>query len=200
MAGPLYSADDYKAALLTLLPRGRVWPKDPDVAQNAVMGGLAETFARLDGRAQSLLVDAFPPTTLELLPEWEASLGLPDPCEGPDQVLQQRRTQVVYRLVNTGGQSVAYFIGVLSRLGYENATITQFAPFRADVDCADRPLYGETWWSVWQINLPDLRVFEFCADISAADEPLISIANDSVFCVIDQTKPAHTTVFYTNNP
>ncbi len=196
MAAALFTAEDYKAALLALLPTGRVWPKDPDATQYAVLSGLAPTFERLDARAQTLLVDAFPASTLELLTEWEDSLGLPDPCEGEDQVLQQRRAQVVNRLVNAGGQSVAYFLAALARQGYPDATIQEFSPFRADIGVADAPLYEESWAHAWQITVPDLRVFYFSADISAADEPLLSIANSVIVCAIEAAKPAHTTVLY----
>jgi uncharacterized protein YmfQ (DUF2313 family) len=196
MAQPLYALDDYKAALRALLPRGRAWPRDPDSVQAAVINGLAPSFVRLDARAQGLLADAFPATTLELLPEWEASLGLPDQCEGPNQGLEQRRTQVVSRLVNTGGQSVGYYLGVIARLGYVGVTIDEFAPFRADRNTADSPLYDSSWWMVWRINIPDFRVFYFQADISAADEALLTIANDVILCVIPPLAPAHTTVIF----
>lgn len=196
MAQPRFTQADYKAALLSLLPTGRVWPKDPDAVQNDVLDGLAPTFVRLDARAQTLLVDAFPATALELLPEWEQTLGLPDDCEGDEQILQVRRAQVVNRLVNAGGQSVPYYLGVLERLGYTGATIQEFSPFRADVSSADTPLYEESWAHAWQITVPDLRVFYFSADISAADEPLLSIANNVIVCAIDALKPAHTTVLY----
>lgn len=160
------------------------------------MAGLAPALERLDARAQTLLVDAFPATALELLPEWEASLGLPDRCEGDSQVIQQRRIQVLARLVDSGGQSIGYFVGYLERLGYAGVTVDEFAPFRADVDAADRPLYGEGWAHTWRVNIPGLRVFYFAADVSAADEPLFSVANQVAVCVIDALKPAHTVVLY----
>lgn len=200
MADARFSPADYVAALLALLPRGRVWPKDPAATQNGVLQGLAPTYVRLDARAMTLLVDAFPATTVELLPEWEQSLGLPDPCEGADQGLEQRRAQVVTRLASAGGQSVAYFLEVLARLGYPDGSIEQYAPFRADRSVAETPLFGPEWAFAWRVNLPELRVFYFQADISAADEPLLVISNDVAVCVIDALKPAHTTVFYTTDP
>lgn len=200
MADALFPADAYKAQLLALLPRGRVWPKEAGGTQDATMAGLAPTFERLDARAQSLLVDVFPATTLELLPEWEASLGLPDACDGDDQTISQRVAHVVAKLVNAGGQSVAYFLQVLAGLGYPDASITQYAPFRADVDHADTPLYGLDWAFNWTVNLPSLSIFWFEADVSAADELLWSVSDGSVFCVIDDLRPAHTTVDFTNNP
>lgn len=198
MADPLYKAADYQAILKSLLPPGRVWPREPGTVQDLLMAGLAPTFERLDARAQTLLVDAFPGTTIELIPEWEETLGLPDLCEGEGQGIDQRRAQVINRLVNAGGQSVAYFLGVLSRLGYVDATITQYAPFRADVDHADAPLYHADYAFHWSINIPNLRVFYFKADNSTVGEALVIISDAAVFCVIDALRPAHTTVSYTS--
>jgi uncharacterized protein YmfQ (DUF2313 family) len=195
-----FSADDYTQALLALLPRGRAWPKDPGSIQYLTMAALALGLVRLDARAQALLVDAFPGTTLELLEQWEATLGLPDPCDGPDQTIDQRRGQVVNKLVSAGGQSIAYFLGVLARLGYPGAAITQYFPFRADIDAADRPLYADTWMFHWTINLPNLSVFWFEADRSSAGDPLYTVSDNAVTCIIDSLKPAHTTVDFTTNP
>lgn len=200
MASSLFTVQDYTGALLSLLPRGRVWPKDPDSAQAKLMAGLAPSFQRLDARAQTLLVDAFPATTTELLPEWESSLGLPDPCDGPGQTVDQRRAQVLNKFVSAGGQSVAYFVGVLTRLGYPDATITQYAPFRVGIDHVGFPIHGLEWAYHWTINLPNLSVFWFLVGISTVPGPLFSISDQAVFCVIDDLKPAHTTVDFTNNP
>jgi uncharacterized protein YmfQ (DUF2313 family) len=196
-----YSREDYAAQLLALLPTGRVWPKDPGSVQGQVATGLAPTFERLDQRAQQLLIEAFPGSTTELLAEWEATVGAPDPCAGEDQAVEQRRAYVVGKLVNAGGQSVAYFLGVLARLGYPDATITQYAPFRVGVDHADWPIYSEEWAHHWSINLPGVSVFYFSADVSVAGDPLTVIGEaDQVICVIDGLKPAHTTVSYTFDP
>lgn len=199
MAASLYSFADYKAALLALLPSGRAWPKAPGSEVEAVMAGLAPTLVRLDARAQTLLADAFPGSTVQLLPEWEETLGLPDPCEGESQGLEQRRAQVVTRFASGGGQSIAYFLGVLSRLGYTEASIEQYAPFRTDRSSVDAPLYGQDWIFAWRVNLPELRIFYFQADISAADEPLSVVSNDVAVCVLPTLKPAHTVLLFSND-
>lgn len=200
MAEALFPDEAYRDQLLALMPRGRVWPKAPGSPQHGLASGLAPTFGRLDARAQQLLFDAFPANTVELLLEWEWTLGLPDPCEGEDQTLEQRRAQVLARLTVGGGQSKAYYLQVLATLGYADASITEYAPFRADHSVANSPLYSEDWWYVWTINLPGLRAFYFEADISAAGEALLTVANDSVFCVIAAIKPAHTIALYTFDP
>lgn len=192
----LFPDDAYRDALLSLFPRGRVWPREPGSSQHMLASGLAPSFGRLDARAQQLLVDAFPATTVELLDEWEASLGLPDPCDGEGASAEQRRAQVLVKLFEGGGQSKAYYLAVLERLGYAGATIQEFAPFRADVSFADAPLYDDDWWHVWQITLPEFATYYFEADVSFAEDYLESYGNEAVFCVIAAIQPAHTLVLF----
>ena len=78
MLAPNYSANDFQAALQKLMPRGRVWPTSPDSIQAKTLYGLAGIFEKNSADAAALLKDAFPLTTIGLLPEWESTLGLPD--------------------------------------------------------------------------------------------------------------------------
>lgn len=197
MADALYSVEAYRDALIALLPRGRVWNDD---VQRLVMTAAARGFERFDARAQGLLFDAFPPNTLQLLPEWEVSLALPDPCEGEDQTTDQRRAQVLAKFCASGGQSIPYYRQVLDTLGYTNAEITEFAPFRVGRSRVGQPLYGSDWWYAWNINLPDVRTFLFRVGSSTVGQPLSTYSQTSVFCVIDVIKPAHTVVSYTFDP
>jgi uncharacterized protein YmfQ (DUF2313 family) len=187
---------DYREALLALLPRGRVWPKEPGSTHYRLMDGFAPTFERLDRRAQELLFDLFPANTVELLPEWEATLGLPDPCDGEEQTLEQRRNQVLIRLFEGGGQSKTYYLAVLARLGYEDAEIREYAPFRANASVANTPVYSEAWWFVWTVVLPNASVTYFRANASTANEPLFSLSAEAVFCTLAAIKPAHTVVLF----
>lgn len=179
MTDALYSSGEYQAALLALLPRGRVWPRDLDALQADFMAGLAPTFNRHDQRAQNLLVDAFPATAVELLPEWEESLGLPDPCAGPAATIEQRQAQVVARLTDNGGQSAAHFIDFAAKLGF-TITITYFAPFRIGHSRAGDPIYGESWIFAWQVNSPDVSL-----------QP-----NAVLECELRARAPAHTYVLF----
>lgn len=129
MAAPLFSSTDYVGALQALMPRGRVWPREPDALQTKVLAGLAKSYERHNERANSLLVDAFPTSTIELLPEWEASLGLPLAAAGPNPSIAARQTLVVARLIGAWGISVPDLQQYARLLGYE-VTVTQHAPFR----------------------------------------------------------------------
>lgn len=188
---PSFSRADFASALLGLLPRGRVWPKSPDSAQGRAVACFAPTFQRLSDRAVGLLEDAFPATAVGLLPEWEATLGLPDPCAGTSPTLQARRNQVVARLTNSGGQSIAFFESFAAGLGYA-VTVTQYAPFRCGQSACGQQLGGEDWFFTWAINAPLETITRFRVGSATVGEPLASWGNAVLECELTAVKPAHT--------
>ncbi|MEX3635944.1 YmfQ family protein [Paraburkholderia sp. BR14320] len=191
MSAPNYQAADFLSALQALMPRGLAWPRDPSAVMTRVMGCLTPTFARHAQRNNALLVDAFPATAVELLPEWESALGLPDPCAGPAPNLQSRQRQVVARFAGAGGQSIAYYISYAATLGYA-ITVTEFTPFRVGQQAMGAPLGTQDWAFTWQVNAPLLTLVYFRAGESSADEPLETFGNAVLSCELEAIKPAHT--------
>ncbi|SOE82102.1 Uncharacterized protein YmfQ in lambdoid prophage, DUF2313 family [Caballeronia arationis] len=195
MAAPVLLAANFLSAIQALLPRGVVWPRDQDAVQTKGLTGLAPTYERNTSRANYLLTDSFPATTYELLPEWEETLGLPDPCAGESPTIQARRAQVVARFANSGGQSAAYFIQFASNLGYE-VTIENFGPARAgQARCGD-PDYGQDWAFAWAVDLPLNTITYARAGQATAGEPLQSWGNDVLQCEFEAISPAHTIVIF----
>ncbi len=176
MAAPLFSVDDYVAALQALMPRGLAWPRDAGAAQTALLAGLAPSFHRVNADANQLLVDAFPATVDAMLPEWNATLGLPDLVgyTGDDLATQQR--QVVTALTDPGGQSAAYFIELAASLGL-TISISGYRPWTID-DPIDWPIYGTAWAHVWRVS----------ATAAGDYSPLHAL--------FERYKPAHTHIFW----
>lgn len=175
MAAPLFTTSDFVTALQNLLPRGRAWPRDLESLMAKTLTGLAPTYSRLAARDNQLIVEALPASTTELLPEWEETLGLPDPCAGPTPTIDERRAQVVARFSNTGGQSAAFFIAYALVLGY-TITITVYTPYTFGMPFG-LPMYGESWAFAWTVNAP-----------------LAAEANQVLACEFERLKPAHTIV------
>ncbi len=190
MAAPIYSQADYTAALQSLLPRGLVWPRDGASVQAQAISGFAQSFARSNGAASNLLVDAFPDTVVQLLPEWEATLGLPDPCAGAQPTLQARRAQVVARLSSIGGQSVAYYTALAATLGY-SITIQSFQPFRFGRTFGT-PLDGEDWAHAWQVTVAQYTINSFRLGTDTFGEPFASWGSTVLQCELQAAQPAHT--------
>jgi uncharacterized protein YmfQ (DUF2313 family) len=132
---------DFLAAVQALLPQGRAWSRDPAAKLTALLDGWARAYASVDARQSNLLIDAFPASTVELLPEWEATLGLPDPCLGQLPTIAQRQAQVLARIGAVGGQSIPYLIAFAAILGFA-VGIQEFAPFRAGVSHAGDSVNG----------------------------------------------------------
>lgn len=119
------TADQYRRQLSGLLPSGPAWDPElvPEIA--LVLSGVSQEFARLDARAVDLLNEMDPADVSELVPDWEAIMGLPDPCLGLNPAFEDRRLAVRRRLVEVGGQSISYFIDIAVSQGYPDATIIE---------------------------------------------------------------------------
>lgn len=186
-------AADHLAAAAALLPTGPVWPRHPGTTQEAVLTGLVAGLVRLRGRARALLGDAFPGGAVELLPEWEAAVGLPDPCTGPIATVQGRRAAVVGRLAARGGQSVPYLVAVAAGLGVP-VTIEEHAPARAGAATAGSPCASEAWAHALTVRAPEASVTLAAAGQTAAGEPLAEWGNAPLECALSRIRPAHTVI------
>ena len=186
---------DFATLLTNLAPTGDAWPTEPGSVFQQALLALAGSFARLNARANNLVVDAFPKTTLELLTEWEESLGLPDPCAGPEPTIALRQRSVVAQLTARGGQSVPYFISIAAALGAA-ITVTQFTALRCDDGAADDPCNDDAWQFAWQVNMPPTVVTEMDCDNAYADDPLATWGSPVVECVLRRYAPEHCTLLF----
>jgi uncharacterized protein YmfQ (DUF2313 family) len=193
----LKTVADYAAALTALLPTGRVWPRAAASVEQQAMAALAPTPQRAAASAQALMTDAFPTTAVDLLPEWEETLGLPDPCAGEDPTVALRQAQVAARFSAGGGQSIAFFADFAKTLGF-GISITQFAPSRFG-----RPFGGTfggpDWAFAWQVNAPQFTVATFNFGSGSFGDPFASWGNTVLQCELQRLSPAHTTLLFNYN-
>ena len=194
-------AADYAAQLRSLLPRGPIWNAEPTGNLAQLLLALADEFARIDGRADALLEEADPRTTLELLPDWEAVAGLPDGCTGAPEAIYERQVALHQKLTGLGGQSSADFTELAARLGYA-IDIEEHRAFAVG-DRINAPVNGEAWAFAWTVRVrPFEGVFEqadFLAFFRAGDpveRRLVGFGQIDVECVIRRAAPAHTTVLF----
>ena len=195
MSAPQYQASDFLTALQALMPRGLAWPRDPTSVMAQVLGTLAPTWARHTLANNTLLVDAFPATAVQLLTEWESALGLPDPCAGASPTLQGRQAQVVARFAGSGGQSVPYYISYAAALGYA-VTVTEYTPFRVGQQRMGAQLGTQDWAFAWQINAALKTFTNFRTGLSGMGEPLVSWGNTVLQCELAEVRPAHTILIF----
>ena len=189
----------YLSALLALLPRGRVWPRDPDSVLVRSLSGLAPVYERSDSQACNLLVDAFPSTAVQLLPEWESTLGLPDPCLGPAPTIAARQAVVVAKLTSRGGQSPAYFVRLAKELGFD-VTVQEYAPAHAGSARCGQPALGIAWAHAWSVTSALGPITTATCGVSHCGDPLRSWANVLLECQLRETEPAHARLFFLYSP
>lgn len=173
-----FSVTDYARAFRGLMPRGRAWPEDETSVFHRVLKGLSGIYARSDAAAVALLKDAFPVGTVDLLPEWEASLGLPDPCAGPSPTVEQRQAAVHARFISGGGQSRARFIEFAAALGF-TIEIEVYAPFIVDRSAVGEALADDAWSFAWGVRI-------LASDFGL--DPAVLI------CELEAIKPAESTI------
>jgi hypothetical protein len=112
--------------LASHFPIGRVWEKkfDPNSILGLVIRGLAYEWFLIESFFRNVIDELEINTTLQLLSDWETSVGLPDNTMPLGTTLQQRREYVIARLTNFGGiQTAAQYEAAAAVLGY-TVTVT----------------------------------------------------------------------------
>ena len=169
-----FTPADLAQVMADLMPVGWVWPRDPDSVQQRTLAGLAVEFARVYTRDCDLLSESYPCGALETITDWERVLGLPDPCTGPLETLQQRRAAICAKIAMYGGATLESIEDYLRTLGF-------------DVDIEEGP--GRFDFTVWTVA--DTPVW-FRAGQSACNESIRIWGNEMLECGIEYIKPAHT--------
>jgi uncharacterized protein YmfQ (DUF2313 family) len=193
------SSEAYQAALLQLLPPGAALPRDLDTVLSQVMLAIGDSLARFDARVDDLLREADPRYAVELLPEWEADFGLPDPCAGEQPTIALRQAQVVAQMTSPPlqwSQSIAAFQAMAAAIGVA-ITITEPQLWTCMSRCTD-PMYTHAagWDFAWYVNAPLIGGIEVFTCMDTCITPLRSWGNALLQCVIQRDAPPDTTVIF----
>ncbi len=186
---------DLAGLFLRLMPCGPVWPKLQGALQPQAVAALMPAYQRLIERDNNLLVDSFPSTAVESLPEWEYTLGLPDPCAGEDQTVAQRQAHVVARLTQSNGPSIPSLTAFAATLGYP-ITITEFAPARYGSHKIGQPIRGKAWAHAWRITTVSTNIVPARYGKHRIGEPYRTWGGTVLECEMDRLKPAHTVLTF----
>lgn len=187
------NAEEYLDILMKLLPPGQAYPRGREGVLPAVPAAMADEFALIDARVESLLDEADPRTTLEMLPDWERMLALPDECTGPLDTVEKRRQAIISLLTDIGGQSIPFYINYAAALGY-TITITEFRPFTCNTP-VDRGIYEESARYTWRVNAPATSITVATCQ-SPCSEPLRAWGNQLLECSISKKNRASRTVIF----
>lgn len=186
--------DRYRDLLIRLFPKGKLWQFNEGTENYKLLDAFGMELSRVDDRAEKLLKEQDPRTTIELLPEWEKEFGLPDECSVIGQDIAERRTNLVSKVLAQGGQSEAYFIDLFANQGI-TITISYREPSYVPMSI---PGYvtGNAYKYIWYVTIPDFQVDWFEAGDSADDYVGEYLSSSNVACLIEKYKPAHTKAVY----
>ena len=195
MAG-VRDAAQYQAQLRALLPAGPAWDPERVPEIESILAGVSQELARFDARAFDLISELDPASVSELVPEWEAVMGLPDPCLGDSPAFEDRRLAVRQRLTAIGGQSRAYFIEVAIRQGYPSASIVERRAPRFGRSHFGSAHFG-TWTAqfMWTLESGPRRRLGRRFGASFWGERFGANPSGALECVIRRSAPAHTLEF-----
>lgn len=176
--------EQYRALLMRLLPQGYAWDKSPHGWLWPRLRPIAYELALIHGGIDLVLQESDPRTTTVLLPEWEASVGLPDACTPAEATLGERRAAVIARLLDTGGQRLARWRMLAAALGYEDVQFRRLTPSALPFECGTE-LGGEEVRFAWEVRLPSTgNVVHFEAGNAQAGDPITRYSGGMLECVI----------------
>jgi len=189
MVQPL-GIEQYHRQLLSLLPRGKAWPKEAGTVISRLLRAEASQLAEIDRVAVGLLNEFLPNLTFDLLEEWEQSVGLPDACTDLGSTIQQRRAAVVNKVVSRLDTNSDTYVRIGREFGIE-ITVDEHDQARAANDSA-LDTSGGRWRNVWWVTIPTAtppRRFDVLSDVNT---PLLVVErNTELECRLRSASPAH---------
>jgi uncharacterized protein YmfQ (DUF2313 family) len=193
--------DDWTRMLLDLLPVGAVWPREPETTLMRFWSAVAIEPTRIQARDCDLLAESYPCGAVELLPDWEAAVGLPNECtELVQWTLAERQALVCAWLAMQGGQSIAYYTWLAALFGYTISIVEHFPDVTGVAQAGCATVGGcPFWWEV-VVEAPTFTFRRPEAGCTAAGEPPCGTGASILECLFNMFKPAHTTVTFRYPP
>ncbi len=191
--------ENYTYALFKLLPPGIVFSREKGSGSFTLFDTLAQSIYELYNSATGLIKEANPLTMTTAIPSRFTEAGLPDLCTGTPTTSQEKRAQVVGRWSQLGGATKQYFLDVLTRYGYQVKIWEYYKTmpvFRIGQTGIGTSGFGVEFTRCWKVHFVDTTTTYFRAGESSAGEYLNSNQNQSISCILDRIKPAHTLVIY----
>jgi uncharacterized protein YmfQ (DUF2313 family) len=181
------------------LPVGRVWDRsfDPESNLYKLLLGLSYEFFRIELLYKILAGELDIHQTVELISEWEKSVGLPDECMNIQGTVEERRAQVLQKFTNLGGvQTAEDFKRVAAIFGYDievipaapGSTFPMIFPFKFWPDGA---YAHHTMVVELPEDLADAQVFPYAFPIVFADA-----LPSFIECIFNKLAPANVRVIF----
>lgn len=192
---PARSQDDYRSALLAMLPRGFAWYKGRDGNWWKLFSAFGKAFAASYSTFRELVSEMSPVKTTSF-ERWESEMGLPK--KGLQFSTDSARLSEIYRIARRpGGCTVPYFKGIVALFGAD----CRIYEYWKDPDEFDGVDFGTDdpnfyWKVVFEFSSGEIftKIFD-CQ--SECDDFLREWSRDNIEALLDLMKPAHTKLVFT---
>lgn len=186
---------EWLQATIDLLPQGVAWSRDPASNLSGVMGVIAaDRRDRHDRKLQLLDVDSFPTRAVELLPEWERSAGLPDPCRAAPGTLAERWADLADVFFAAHPPTPDNMTAWAAQAGW-NIEIREQRDFVPGVSCPGDAV-GECDF-IWVVSVLGQEIRFFRAGENVGGDVLFTFPDlTTLECVLRRAAPAHTRVYF----
>lgn len=186
---------EWLAATMDLWPTGRAWSRDPNATLARISGVIAQERKTRHERALALLeTEAVPTSAVELLPEWEQALGLPDPCRAVPGTLAERWAAVADVFFADHPPTSDNMVTWAASAGW-NVTIREQRAFVAGVSMAGDAAGEDDF--VWVVTVLDQVRSYFRAGRNAGGDPLWTYPDlTTLKCILQRAAPAHTRLYF----
>ena len=181
-----HAVEQWGDALLQQMPRGRAWSRDPDANLPKYVMGFAKRLAELELSADQLLLEMRPETTVNLLPEWEEYLGLPE-CGATVQTFEMRRAAVVEKYHRKGGLQTWMIEQIAAALGF-TVKVSEQWPHHV-LRGVNYPIYPSSTRFILRVDVYDLPEERFTV-LDNVLTPLRGNAPLVLECVLNRLKLA----------
>jgi uncharacterized protein YmfQ (DUF2313 family) len=186
MLRPLRDAASYAAEMLATFPKStlaNIWPRDLSGNWGRLLTALGGEPERIDIAARKLLDELDPRDTVDMLPDWNFTYGLPDPCLAAPASLAEQRKRLVDLATMKGSTSKTFLIQLVQNIGYD-IFIETFAPSRMGMARCGEPMrrHGFAW--AMKVHAPPVAVKRMHMGSSFMGDRLRAFGNDSLECVM----------------
>lgn len=207
------SGEQLLPQVLACAPRGEAWGTDEaddgtgaSPVQRKSWLGIATCLAAIYRWCFEAATQAYPTAITFSLADWEAELGLPDPC-GPDNPsFAARKAAVRAKLTAHGGASPGYFICVARAAGYD-ISIDEPSGFECGMGGSELgPDGGELTKTdpetVWIVRPQGYRMYEFelgagGGELGPGGTRLVSYSDIAgLECLLRAISPVHTQLVF----
>ena len=195
MLAPKPSLDEWWAATMGLLPQGLAWARD----RLSNLGRLIEVMAdeRRQRHERSLILleaEAVPTLSVELLPEWERALGLPDPCRAAPGTLAERHAEVADIFFADHAPTAENMVAWAARAGW-NISIREQRDFVLGVSQLGDAM-GESDFA-WVVSVLDQNIDFFRLGQNALGDPFWTWPDLATLeCVLRRANPGHLQIYF----